>query len=565
MESTKTAGAGAASRTAGHTLEIVELRWERVQIVIRARRGPYDLADAQRFRLERLVHDGGSMPPTRAWLEEDDLLLRFNVMQGPHQDPLARGRWTLTMVEEASPGEPTGRTGAPVRVADPASVDPSRDAGIFELGRDESGTPRSIFRFVPRVDPATGAWSLDVSLEPVEPRGGPTDRPRRLRARVRRRLRAVRPALFRAAFAAVRIVARRNGRRILFTSDSHADLSGNLELVYDRMVARGLDRAYDLSTLFRPSIAQRRGLRDRLRLPWLLAQADAIVIDDFQPVINQVDVGRDVRIVQLWHASGAFKTVGYSRIGKEAGPGPWSRVHKNYTHAIVSSEADVPYYAEAFGIPESRVIPTGIPRMDRYFDDAARVAAREAALEALPMIRGRRTILFAPTFRGDGARDADYDPAWIDHAALFELACEKDAVVIIRMHPFVRRPLDIPAAYTERLVDGSVLPMDVNDLLFSVDLLVTDYSSIIFEFSLLGRPMVFYAPDLEDYVASRDVYEPFETFVPGRIVRTFDELVDAIRREDYQAEKVAAFAERHFAHLDGSSTDRVIDQVILPR
>ena len=78
----------------------------------------------------------------------------------------------------------------------------------------------------------------------------------------------------------------------------------------------------------------------------------------------------DVRIVQLWHASGPFKTVGYSRIGKEGGPRPWSRIHKNYTHAIVSSETDVPFYAEAFGIPESRVIPTGIPRMDRYFDPA---------------------------------------------------------------------------------------------------------------------------------------------------------------------------------------------------
>jgi CDP-ribitol ribitolphosphotransferase len=58
---------------------------------------------------------------------------------------------------------------------------------------------------------------------------------------------------------------------------------------------------------------------------------------------------------------------------------------------------------------------------------------------------------------------------------------------------------------------------------------------------------------------------PFESFAPGRIVKTFPEVLDALRREDLQADKVATFAERHFAHLDGSSTDRVIDDLILGR
>jgi CDP-ribitol ribitolphosphotransferase len=98
---------------------------------------------------------------------------------------------------------------------------------------------------------------------------------------------------------------------------------------------------------------------------------------------------------------------------------------------------------------------------------------------------------------------------------------------------------------------------------FAVDLLVTDYSSIVFEYSTLRRPMLFFAYDLDEYVATRDFYVPFESFVPGRIVRTFPEMLDAIRRDDYQAEKVADFARRHFAHLDAGSTDRVIDQLIL--
>jgi CDP-ribitol ribitolphosphotransferase len=87
----------------------------------------------------------------------------------------------------------------------------------------------------------------------------------------------------------------------------------------------------------------------------------------------------------------------------------------------------------------------------------------------------------------------------------------------------------------------------------------------VFEYSTLGRPMLFFAYDLEEYVATRDFYVPFEEFVPGRIVRTFDELLDAVQRDDYHLEKVASFAARHFDHLDGTSTDRVIDELILRR
>jgi CDP-ribitol ribitolphosphotransferase / teichoic acid ribitol-phosphate polymerase len=327
------------------------------------------------------------------------------------------------------------------------------------------------------------------------------------------------------------------------------------------MVERGLDRYYELQTLFKESITARRGFRDRLRLPRLLAHADTIVIDDYQPVIYRFD-DPGKRIIQLWHAWGAFKTVGYSRVGKPGGLNPYSRVHKTYTHAIVSSEAEVPFYAEAFGIPESRVYPTGIPRMDRFWDPARAAASREAALDAYPAARGRTVYLFAPTFRGHGAKTAWYDLSLIDYPALHALCVDKDAVCIIRMHPFVRSPLDIPAAYADRIIDGATSSIDINDVLFATDLLITDYSSVVFEYSTMDRPMLFFAYDLESYMAERDFYVRYEDFVPGRIVRTFDELLDAIRRDDVGADRLAAFRATHLGQFDGNATDRVIDLIV---
>jgi CDP-ribitol ribitolphosphotransferase len=462
-------------------------------------------------------------------------------MQGPGQAPLAPGRWTLV----AARGAPPHGADTPVDVAD--GVDPSRAARRFRIEAHE-------LAFTPRADQATRTFAIEVDRRRVGRLPGEPGPAARFRDAARR-------GLFRAAIRAIRIVARRNGRRILFTSESPSGLAGNLRLVHDRIVERGLDREYEIRTLLRPTMAGRRSLADRLRLPWILARADTIVIDDFQPVIYALEAS-DSRIVQLWHAVGAFKTVGYSRVGKIGGPNPYGRAHKNYALVTVSARDDIPIYAEAFGIPEERVVATGIPRTDRFFDPAYGDRARELALAAFPEARGRTTILVAPTFRGNGARTATYDLGRIDVAALHALCVDRDAVCIIRMHPFVREPLVIPEPCRDRILDGQRSSIDVNDLLFAVDLLVTDYSSIVYEFSTLGRPMLFYAWDLEEYAASRDTYEPYASFVPGRIVRTFPELLDAIRREEYEIEKVPPFAARHFEHHDGRSTDRVVDLIL---
>ena len=144
---------------------------------------------------------------------------------------------------------------------------------------------------------------------------------------------AVRVGAFRAAVRFVRLLPR-DKRLIVFTSDSRAELGGNLKLVHDRMVERRLDRRNQLRIVLKSSVRASRSMADRMRLAWLLARADVILLDDYQPAIYQLDPHPDVRIIQLWHAWGAFKTVGYSRIGKPGGPNPFSSVHRNYTYAI---------------------------------------------------------------------------------------------------------------------------------------------------------------------------------------------------------------------------------------
>lgn len=564
---------GAANADGVRRIEILSAHWERIQITIRFRPIDDRPLDPATIRLHeadnagRTGDQGRLVRPARAIRDEDGTLVaRFNVMHGPDQDPLPTGRWTV-VTRLGTKGDAQRRV-EPLVAQDPAAARPLLEncVGSFLLARGRY-----------RVEPSLagdGRLALSVAMGPPEPFAvipgtaaegdDPDSLARSALARLLRPIRRLRPLAFRALYRGIGLASRRNGRRILFTSDSRAELGGNQKIVYDRMVERGLDRTYDLQTLFKSSINVRRGFRDRLRLPWLLARADTIVIDDYQPVIAHLTYP-DARIIQLWHAWGAFKTVGYSRVGKPGGLSPYSRVHKNYAVAIVSSASEVAAYAEAFGIPESRVKPTGIPRMDQFWDPARAAASREATSRAYPATTGRRVFLFAPTFRGHGAKTASYDLGLLDYPGLYALCVEKDAVCLIRMHPFVRTPLDIPAAYADRIIDGSTSSIDINDVLFATDVLITDYSSVVFEFSTMDRPMLFFAPDLEEYIASRDFYVDYESFVPGRIVRTFPDLLDSIRREDYGEERLAAFRAEHLDRFDGQATDRVIDVIVTTR
>ncbi|MEW8964725.1 CDP-glycerol glycerophosphotransferase family protein, partial [Staphylococcus arlettae] len=367
----------------------------------------------------------------------------------------------------------------------------------------------------------------------------------------------IRNFIFKTIFGVSKFFHLRKGNTVLFTSDSRAEMSGNFEYVYNEMLRQNLDKTYNIHALFKSNISARRDFIDKFKFPYLLGKADYIFVDDFHPLLYTVKFRKSQEIIQVWHAVGAFKTVGYSRTGKKGGPFFNSVNHRNYTKAFVSSETDIPFYGEAFGIKEQNIIPTGVPRTDILFDKTYEQQIVAEMEETLPIIKGKKVILFAPTFRGNGHHTAHYPFFKIDFARFARYCKENNAVVLFKMHPFVKNKLTIPREYQEYFIDVSDF-REVNDILFVTDILISDYSSLIYEFAVFKRPMLFYAFDLEDYITSRDFYEPYETFVPGKIVESFDDLIVALDNEDFEQEKVPKFLDKHFKYQDGRSSERLV-------
>ena len=354
-------------------------------------------------------------------------------------------------------------------------------------------------------------------------------------------------------------------KTILFTSASRAEIGGNEGFIYDRMKERDLLKNYNIFMNFKPSISEGYGWINGFKFTKQLALADIIMIDDYHPFVYKFPYPKDVKFVQVWHACGAFKTVGLERMGKPGSPKLNSIVHKCYTHVPVSSKHSGLHCAESFGLPEEVFLPIGVPRTDVFFDEDYKKKIVEDLRKELPLITQRkRVILYAPTFRGNNANSAYFPFEQLDLEEWGAFLKERDELLIIKMHPFIKKKVEIPEAYKEYILDLSEY-REVNDILFISDVLITDYSSVMYEFSLLRRPMYFYAFDQRMYEMQRDFYEPFEQTVPGNIVHTFPKLLKALREDNYDYDQLDAFIEKNFLYTDGKSTDRFIDHVILDK
>ena len=340
---------------------------------------------------------------------------------------------------------------------------------------------------------------------------------------------------------------------ILFLSERQPDIGGNLDCIRKSLLQAGEDveEFIDTRPVHKLPFSQIRKAAGKA------AAAKVIVLEDFYPQLHALSLRRETEVIQLWHACGAFKMFGLSDIGKVQNLKQDTKNHRSYTAAIVSSKQMVPFYSEAFGIAEKSVLPLGVPRTDIFFDEGYREEIQKKLYEKYPQLFKKKVVLFAPTFRGGGNKDAYYPPErFLVDDFLEQLS--KDTVLIIKNHPFVKQHFPVSEKNKERVLDLTGKE-NINDLLFVTDLLITDYSSSIFEASLLSVPMLFYVFDLDEYMCTRDIYFDFAAFVPGTQVQDLLALTKEAKRilSEGSAYDLKRFRDYFLGSLDGHSTERV--------
>lgn len=354
-----------------------------------------------------------------------------------------------------------------------------------------------------------------------------------------------------------RLITRVNKNKVLFISDVREKLGGNLSCIWNSLN----DSKYLKTTYLKSDRRDVISIKKFNDMIYDFATAKYILLEDYFRYTSYVRPKKEQEICQLWHACGAFKKFGYSRANGSEN----IKIHKGYkkyTKVITSSESIRGKYAEAFGISLEKIRATGIPRTDIFFDKSVAKKIKHNIYKKYPVIKNKKVILFAPTYRGLRAEEATYDFDKLNYEKIYN-EFHEEYVFIIKWHPALYNNLkkndsfskfikSYPAFYVDLSAER-----DINELLLVADVLVTDYSSVIFEYALLNKPIVYFTYDLEKYESSRGLYYDFSEYIYGEVARCSDELIDAIRKHSMNTEMRNKFINRFMSACDGKSTEKV--------
>lgn len=295
-----------------------------------------------------------------------------------------------------------------------------------------------------------------------------------------------------------------------------------------------------------------------------LATAEYVFLNDASDLISSLPLNPRTKVIQLWHACGAFKKWGMSTAEKNFGGSAWEKerhpFYENLNLVAVSSPEVIWAYEEAMGLSDRPGIvqALGTSRTDIFYDDVFLRDAQAQLAARIPRWDGRKVILYAPTFRGTTGHAKG--PDFLDIEALHEQLSE-DYILLIKHHPLVTNVPEIPPTCCDFAFNVGDMPIDT--LLSVADVCITDYSSIVFEYSLFERPIAFFAPDIDDYNDWRGFYYDYSELTPGPVFDTTDALIEWIVSLDngFDTSEITQFRKRFMSACDGHATQRILAAV----
>ncbi|MCQ6276845.1 CDP-glycerol glycerophosphotransferase family protein [Bacillus sp. V3B] len=292
-----------------------------------------------------------------------------------------------------------------------------------------------------------------------------------------------------------------------------------------------------------------------------LATSKHIFVDNYFGFLAVTDFKEDVECIQLWHASGAIKKFGLEdqsvQYRSKKAQERFLRVYEKFHKVVVGSDVMANTFMNAFNLPQESILRTGIPRTDFFYNEIIQSQIVNQFRKENLTLRNKKKILYAPTYRD---QQLDEFEMKLD---LEKMANElsEDYVVLLRFHPATKCTVNYAELYRGFVYDFSSSAYGINELLVNADYLITDYSSIPYEFSLLNKPMIFFAYDLETYQKERGLCGQYENMVPGPIVDDTLDIIHLIKENQFNLEDIKRYARRWNKYSTGRSSEKLIQYI----
>lgn len=303
-----------------------------------------------------------------------------------------------------------------------------------------------------------------------------------------------------------------------------------------------------------------RNIFHTIKSVYHLSTSQYVIVDNYFGSLAKIKFKKGVECIQIWHAAGAFKKFGLlaPSLKKRSlrAQNRFMDVYKNFHKIVVGSEALANIYKKAFALSDNNILKTGIPRTDLFFDEQRQKKVKDNIFIVNPKLKDKKVILYAPTFRDKELVDFDL------HLDIDEMyrQLKGEYILIIKLHPAIRNICNYEEKYAGFLYDYSLYP-NINDLFLVTDILVTDYSSIPFEFCLLNKPMIFFAYDLKKYMKKRGTIGDYISDVPGPVVYTTEEVVQVITDGKFKIDSINNFTLKWNEYSIGDSSKHFVNML----
>ena len=328
-----------------------------------------------------------------------------------------------------------------------------------------------------------------------------------------------------------------NPKRITFVSMTMNEYSEDFLLLKE-----ALEQDYEIDSnliVFQKNILGKLGyFFNCLKQEIDFKKSSLVILNDNNYVLSRKKP-KGCHVLQVWHACGAIKKFG-NEINR-------SYTIENYDSVLCNAQAWKPIYARSFGVDENQIQVTGMPRVDRLLKGMD----TKSFYAKYPQCKGKKLCLYAPTFRGnilEGFQHHSFDIPKVQEQL-------KDWTILVKFHPLLE---DVELKNTSAI---NVSKEDLYELMQVSDCLISDYSSVILDYSLLHRPIIGYMNDMDQYQETIGLNIDASEY-PGPICYNEDQLIQTIQKVDsLDIAPVIQFQEKYMVYVDGKNTDRTVQYI----
>jgi CDP-ribitol ribitolphosphotransferase len=284
-----------------------------------------------------------------------------------------------------------------------------------------------------------------------------------------------------------------------------------------------------------------------------IATAEILILDSYCILASCLKKRSDLLIIQMWHSVGTMKKAGLSTLDQKEGSPSWlaetMHMHENYDYVLCAGEGYRSHLSMLFGVPEDRIEILPLPRVELLKDEKYAAEKAASVTKAMPELsNGKINVLYAPTFRKDPEEEQAHQKAIDDLISAFDFDKYN---LIISLHPLAK---------IEVKDSRCIIPHGFSsfDMIFASDVMISDYSCIVYEAAVRNLPLYFYAFDYDEYTKDRGFYLDYLKEMPGPVCRTAGELTEALE-QPYDMDRLISFRDRYISPDSHDETKAIVD------